>query len=57
MCKLTHESVIILALVMFDAGLNSLSDETIFKEGHLEIRKTLLQNTSEIGKFSLVITV
>ena len=57
MCKLTHESLIILALVMFDAGLNSLSDETIFKEGHFEIRKTLLQNTNEIGKFSLVIAV
>ena len=54
MCKLTHESLIILALVMFDAGLNSLSDESIFKEGHFEIRKTLSQNTSEIRNFSLV---
>ena len=57
MCKLTHESLIILALVMFDIGLNSLSDETILKEGHFEISKTLSQNTSEIGKFSLVIDV
>ena len=57
MCKLTHESLVILAPVMFDAGLNSLSDETVFKEGHFEIRKTLLQNTIEIGKFSLVIDV
>ena len=42
---------------MFDAELNSLSDESIFKEGHFEIRKTLSQNTSEIGKFSLVFAV
>ena len=57
MCKLTHKSVGILTLVMFDAELNSLSDENIFKQGHFEIRKTLSQNTSEIRKFSLVIAV
>ena len=39
---------------MFDAELNSLPDESIFKEGHYEIRKILSQNTSEIRKFSLV---
>ena len=42
---------------MYDAELNSLSDESIFKEGHFEIRKTLSQNTSEIRKFSLVVDV
>ena len=57
MCKLTRESIGILTLVMFDAELNSLSDESIFKEGHFEIRKTLSQTTSEIRKFSLVIAV
>ena len=57
MCKLTHESFIILALVVFDAELNSLSDESIFKEGYFEIRKTLSQYTIEIRKFSLVIDV
>ena len=57
MCKLTHESLIILALVMFDAELNSLSDESIFKESHYELRKTLSQNTSVIRKFSLVFTM
>ena len=57
MCKLTHESLIILALVVFDAELNSLCDESIFKEGYFERRKTLSQNTIEIRKFSLVIDV
>ena len=57
MCKVTHKSLVILALVIFDAGLNSLSDESIFKEGHFEIGKTLSQNTSEIRKFSLVIAL
>ena len=57
MCKLTHESLIILALVMFDADLNSLSDESILKESHYEIRMTLSQNSSEIRKFSLVFTM
>ena len=57
MCKLTHESVGILTVVMFDAELNSLSDEIIFKEGHFRISKTLFQNTVEIRKFSLVIAV
>ena len=57
MCKLTDESVGILTLVMFDAELNSLSDEITFKEGHFRISKTLSQNTSEIRKFSVVIAV
>ena len=57
MCKLTHKSVGILTLVMFDAKLNSLSDEIFFKEGHFRISKTLSQNTSEIRKFLLVIAV
>ena len=42
---------------MFDVELNSLSDEIIFKVSYFRKSKTLLQNTSEIGKFSLVIAV
>ena len=42
---------------MFDAELNSLSDDIIFKEGHFRISKTLSQNTGEIRKFLLVIVV
>ena len=57
MCKLTLEFLVILASVMFDAGLNSLSDEIIFKEGHFGISKTLSQNTVEIRKFSQIIDV
>ena len=55
MCNVTHESVGIQTLVMFDAELNSISDEIIFKESHFRISKTLSQNTGEIRKFSLVI--
>ena len=57
MLKRTHESLLILASVMFDVEFNSISDEIIFKVGHFEKRKTLSQNTSEIRKFSLVIAV
>ena len=57
MCELTHESIGILTLVMFDAELNSLSDDIIFKEGHFRISKILSQNTSETRKFSLVFAV
>ena len=42
---------------MFDAELNSVSHESIFRESHYEIRKTLSQNTSEIRKISLVFTM
>ena len=42
---------------MFDAELNFISDEIIFKEGDFGIKQTLFQNTSEIRKFSLVIDV
>ena len=57
MRKLTHESLLILASVMFDVELNFLSDEIIFEEGHFEKRKTISQNTSAIRKFSLVFAV
>ena len=41
MCKLTHESLRILTLVMFDAELNSLSHEIIFKGSHFGVSTTL----------------
>ena len=52
MLKRAHESLLILASLMFDVELNFLSDEIIFKVGQFEISKTLSQNTSEIRKFS-----
>ena len=50
MCKLHHEFLIILTLVMFDVELNSLSDEIIFNEGLLWKKEELTGKYQENSK-------
>ena len=52
MCKLTHESLVILAPVIFVRELNSLSDEVIFKLNHGIKIKSLHAKYQYNSKFS-----